>query len=323
MPEISVVVPVYQEQGILHELCSRLHASLGQVTGDYEVILVDDGSRDGTWPLVRELALADPRVKGVRFSRNFGQHYAISAGLDVAQGEWVVVMDGDLQDRPEVIPDLYRKAREGYDVVFVSRQRRPEAWWYRLAGRIFYRVLGLLSDISHDATQANFSILRRPVVEHLRQMRENLRFYGGLVHWLGFRETTIMAQHGERFAGKPAYNLRRRLRLAGHIIFAHSNRPLYASIILGLVISGLSFVYGVYIVVLALLGKVSGQGWASLIVSVFFMGGIILIVLGIVGVYLGMVFSQVKQRPLYVVADRLGVAASTEIAGKHDNPTTR
>ncbi len=308
MPHLSVVVPIFREELVLPELYRRLSASLSRISTDFEIILVSDGGRDRSWDIIRELSAADPRVKGVKFTRNFGQHLAISAGLDVCDGDWVVVMDGDLQDRPEVIPELYAKAQQGYEVVFVARVDRPESVVYRLAARTFYKIFKLLANTEYDPAHGNFSIISRKVVEHYRMMGESLRFYGGILDWLGFQRASIEAEHGTRFAGSPGYSLRKRLVLAYHIILAHSDRPLHLSILFGLLISAWSGVTGIWMVMRYLfVQEYSVQGWTSLIVSTFFIGGIILMVLGVMGVYIGKIFSEIKRRPLYVVEDEIGV----------------
>ena len=307
MARISIVAPVFREEKVLPELYSRICAALLPVTLDFEIVLVSDGGNDGSWQAIKELSAADPRVKGVKFTRNFGQHLAISAGLDVCDGDWVVVMDSDLQDRPEVIPQLFAKAQEGYEVVFVARKERPESWAYRLAARAFFRVFRLLANTNYDPAHGNFSIISRRVVERYRAMGETLRFYGGILDWLGFERTSIEAAHGERFGGQPGYNLAKRLRLAGEIILAHSDRPLHISVVFGLIISLFSGATGCYMILRsAFFKQYSVEGWTSLMVSFFFMSGIILLVLGIIGIYIGKIFNEIKRRPLYVVGETAG-----------------
>jgi glycosyltransferase involved in cell wall biosynthesis len=308
---ISVVVPIFREELTLRELYRRLRDCLSTISQDFEIIVVSDGGRDRSWDIIRELSAADERVKGVKFTRNFGQHLAISAGLDVCDGDWVVVMDGDLQDRPEVIPELYAKAQQGYDVVFVARTERPESAIYRFAARIFYKLLKLLAKTDYDPAHGNFSIISRRVVEQYRTIGETLRFYGGILDWLGFQQTAIQAEHGTRYAGTSGYNLRKRLLLAFHIILAHSDRPLHFSIAFGLVISLWSSGTGAWMVMRYLfVERYSVAGWTSLIVSTFFIGGIVLMVLGIMGVYIGKIFNEVKGRPLYVVEEKIGFGLS-------------
>lgn len=307
MPRLSVVAPVYREAKVLPELYRRIAFALLPVTQDFEIVLVADGSNDGSWQIIKQLSAADSRVKGIKFTRNFGQHLAISAGLDACDGDLVVVMDSDLQDRPEVIPALVAKAREGFDVVFVARKNRPEPAAYQLAARVFYRVLRFLAKTNYEPAHGNFSIISRRVVERYREMGETLRFYGGIVDWLGFERSSIEAEHGERFAGQPGYNLRKRCKLASEIILAHSDRPLHFSVFFGVAISVLSGVTGIYMVVRSLFFRqYSVEGWTSLMVSMFFMSGIILLVLGVIGIYIGKIFNEIKQRPLYVIDDRVG-----------------
>jgi dolichol-phosphate mannosyltransferase len=304
MAHISAVIPVYNEEATIPELCRRLSEALARVSGDYEIVLVDDGSRDKTWQAVEQAASADPRVRGLALARNFGQHYAITAGLDTCDGDWVVVMDGDLQDRPEEIPALYAKAQEGYDVVVARRGRRRDGLAKRVAARFFYGAFSYLTETRYDSQVGNFRIMARPVVENFRAVREQLRFFGGIVDWMGFRRATVPVQHAERFAGRGAYNFRRLWRLAQDIVIAHSDKPLRLVIRLGFVISFAAFVYGVYVVVRALEHRVAVAGWPSLIASVYFLAGIIISILGIIGLYLGRTFAEAKKRPLYVVRQR-------------------
>jgi dolichol-phosphate mannosyltransferase len=311
MAKLSVVAPVFREAAVLPELCARIRAAVSGITEDFEIVLVSDGGNDGSWRVIAELSAADRRIKGIKFTRNFGQHLAISAGLDVCDGDWVVVMDSDLQDRPEVIPELYAKAQQGYEVVFVARVNRPESRLYQLAARVFHRIFRILANTSYDPAHGNFSIISRRVVERYRSMGETLRFYGGILDWLGFERASIEATHGERFAGQPGYTFRKRIALATQIILAHSDRPLHLSVVFGLIISLWSGGTGAYMILRYLFVRhYSVEGWTSLMVSVFFMGGIILLVLGIVGIYIGKIFNEIKGRPLYVVGDSVGFEAS-------------
>ena len=306
MSHISVVAPIFREEGNVRELCRRLYEALSKITEDFEIVLVEDGGGDKSWTIISEIAGDEPRIKGLRFSRNFGQHYAITAGLDAVDGDWVVVMDGDLQDRPEVIPDIYAKAQEGYHVVFVERRQRPESWLYKLAQRSFYRLFRFLAATEYNPAHGNFSIISREVVNHYRKLHENLRFYGGIVTWLGFRHASIQAQHGTRHAGTGGYTLGKRVRLAAQMIVAHSELPLRISVGLGLVMAVLSFLYGTVIVLRAIFDDVSVEGWASIIVSIYFVGGTIMVLLGILGIYIGKMHNEIKHRPLYVVTERIG-----------------
>ena len=301
MTHLSVVVPVYNESSLIEELIRRVTINVKKITEDFEIIVVDDGSKDQTWELIEKEAKTENRIKGVKFSRNFGHHYAITAGLHTSIGDWVVVMDGDLQDRPEVIPDLYSKALSGFDVVFVSRQNRPETWVYRIAQKIFYSLLNFFSGIKFDSRQANFSIINRKVVEAFKIFPEQARFYGSTIKWLGFSRSEIFADHGTRHSGKPSYTFKKRIKLASDIVLAFSERPLKASIFLGFLLSTISLVAMVLVAYRAYFFGFTVTGWASLLSALFFSTGIILMVLGISAIYIGEVFKQVKNRPLYII----------------------
>jgi dolichol-phosphate mannosyltransferase len=302
MTHLSVVVPVFNESSLIGELLKRVKANVKLITEDFEILIVDDGSKDQTWELIEAEAKKESRIKGIKFSRNFGHHYAITAGLHNSEGEWVVVMDGDLQDRPEVIPELYKKAQAGFDVVFVSRKNRPEKLYYRMAQKIFYLILRSLSGIDFDSTQANFSIISKKVVEAFKIFPENARFYGSTIKWLGFNRSFIYADHGVRHSGKPSYTLRKRIKLASDIILSFSERPLKFAIGFGIIISTFAIIGAFWIIYGAIQWGYSVIGWSSLIFSIFFLGGSILVVLGIIGIYLGRVFQESKKRPLYVIS---------------------
>ena len=304
---LSVVVPLLNEDEIVVELIKRLKISLDGVSENYEIILVDDGSNDGTWEKISLISKIDNRVKGIKLSRNFGHHYAISAGLHNAHGEWVVVMDGDLQDRPEVIPELFYKAKEGFDVVFVSRNKRPESIFYKILQKLFYVFIRRLSGIDFDSRQANFSILNHKVVEAFKKFPEYSRFYGSTIKWLGFKRTDIEARHGQRFSGKPGYTIKKRLSLAADIIISFSGRPLRFAIVIGLLMSLVSLLLSIWVLVGAFSWGFAVLGWPSLMASILFTGGAILVVLGIIGIYLGRVFQEVKSRPLYIVSETRNV----------------
>ena len=301
MPHISVVTPVYKAEGCLDELYKRLVAALGTVTQDFEIVMVEDCGGDRSWEIVQRLARADPRVKGLQFSRNFGQHYGITAGLDVAEGEWVVVMDCDLQDRPEEIPRLYAKAREGYDVVLARRGGRTEGATKRLFSRCFYRLLSWLADTEFDSAAGNFRIVSRKVVLACRNMREQLRFFSALVNWTGFPTAAVEVSHAVRHEGRSTYTFSKLCKLATDTIIAYSDKPLRLAVRLGFVLSILSFGAGIYVLMRAALYGSSVVGWPSLFISIYFIGGIIISILGVLGIYMGKTFDEAKKRPLYIV----------------------
>ena len=306
MSHISAVIPLLNEEKIVSELITRVDFNLKKICNDYEIIIVDDGSTDSTWKAITAEGLKNNKVSGIRFSRNFGHHYAITAGISETKSDWVIVMDGDLQDRPEVIPDLYIKAQEGFDVVFVNRISRRESTFYIFAQKVFYKILNALSGLKFNHQQANFSIISKKVVDAHRLFGESARFYGSTIKWLGFSTSSVDAHHGERFAGKPSYTIKKRIKLALDIIISFSERPLKFAISLGLIFSALSLIFAIWIVYKAYFSEFSVLGWPSIIFSIFFTSGISLTILGIIGLYMGRIHSQVKQRPLYIIESRLG-----------------
>ena len=301
MAHLSVVIPVYRAADCLHELQRRLTAALASVTEDFECLLIEDCGGDDSWQIIGDIAREDPRFKGIQFSRNFGQHYGITAGLDYCSGDWVVVMDCDLQDAPEEIPRLYAKAQEGFDVVLAQRINRKDRAEKTLSSRLFYRLFNYLTDMQYDPRVGNFRIMSAKVVENCRNMREGLRFLPGMVEWMGFPAAKIEVEHGNRFAGESTYTFSKLLRLGTDTIIAYSDKPLRLSIRLGFGIAALSFVIGLVLLVYASLYDIPILGWSSLIVSLFFLGGIIIANLGIIGIYLGKTFDETKRRPLYIV----------------------
>jgi len=304
MVYLSIVVPLLNEETLVTELIRRIRRSVEEVVKEYEILVIDDGSLDKTWELVQNESTEDPRVKGIKFSKNFGHHYAITAGLHEAKGDWVVVMDGDLQDRPEVIPQLIEEARKGFDIVFVSRVNRPEKNYYKVLQKIFYSLLRLLSGIKFDSRQANFSIINRKVVDAFKDFPENGRFYGTTIRWLGFKRSEILAQHGSRLSGKASYTFRKRINLALDIIVAFSDRPLKFVTGFGLSIALFSTGIFTWIFIQAFLFNIQFSEWTILWAALIFSTGSVLTVLGVVGIYIGRIFTQVKNRPLYIISER-------------------
>ena len=301
MAHISVVIPVYRAESCLEELYRRLKAALEPLTADFEIMLVEDCGGDRSWPLIVELAQRDPRVKGIQFSRNFGQHYGITAGLDRCNGDWVVVMDCDLQDRPEEIPRLYAKAQEGHEIVVARRGKRSDPLLKRFSSWLYYSVFSWLADMDYDPQAGNFRILSRKVINNYRNMRERSRFFGSLINWMGFPFTSIDVQHDERFAGDSSYTFGKLWQLGAETIIAYSDKPLRIAVRLGFFIATCAFLYGIYILFRALFHGSPVTGWSSLIVSIYFMGGVIVAILGILGIYLGKTYDETKCRPLYVI----------------------
>lgn len=303
--EVSVVIPVYKAEENLDELVERLKSQLELITNSYEIILVDDGSPDDSWHKILTNSKCYPEyIKGVKLSRNFGQHYAITAGIDYCVGKWTIVMDCDLQDRPEEIPKLYKKALEGYDIVLASRSKRKDKFFKATFSKIFHLILSYLTGTYHDARIANFGIYSNKVINGVRDMRESIRYFPTMVKWVGFKYTTIPVEHSERSKGKTTYNFKKLLNLALDIILAYSDKPIRLSIKFGFLISLISFLFALVVFYFALTGKVLVSGYASLIISISFFSGMIISILGIIGLYVGKTFEVTKKRPLYFVDEK-------------------
>lgn len=301
MAFLSIVSPVYNTGSALEEMIRRLTIVLDTVREGYEIILVDDGSKDSSWQIMVDLSNRYSYVKAVKLSRNFGQHAAITAGLELAKGDWIVVMDSDLQDMPESIPQLYKRANEEYDIVVAKRRSRTDNFYRRFVSRLFYFLLDRLSGISTDYMVANFGIYNRKVIDEIIAMKETHRFFPMMVNWTGFNKTTIECEHGQRKGGKSGYDFKKLLQLALNTAISYSDKPLRYVVKIGLLISVISFLLGIIVLVRYFMGKISVLGYTSLVLSVWFLGGLILFTLGIVGLYVGKTFEEVKKRPLYII----------------------
>jgi glycosyltransferase involved in cell wall biosynthesis len=287
---------------MVDELVHRLKASIESITDNYEIILVDDRGPDNSWSHIVAQAALDSRVRGVRLSRNFGQHRAITAGLDHSRGEWVVVMDCDLQDRPEEIPRLLACAqRTSAEIVFARRAERQDTFLKRTFSKTFYQVLSYLTDTKQDPAIANFGIYHRKAIDAVISLRESIRYFPTMVRWIGFHTDSVDVIHAERAEGKSSYNFRSLLNLALDIILAYSDKPLRLTIKGGLLVSAISFLMVLVTFIRFLTGDILVLGYTSLIISIWFFSGLILSVLGMVGLYIGKTFEQVKARPIYLV----------------------
>jgi dolichol-phosphate mannosyltransferase len=301
--ELSAVVPIYNEEAGIAELHRRLRGVLQGLGIAYEMILVNDGSRDGSAGLLDELARTDPHVRAVHFSRNFGHQAAVAAGLAHAQGRAVVVLDADLQDPPELIEGLLAKWREGYQIVYAQRTRRQgEPVSKRFFAWGFYRVVRGLTDVDLPTDTGDFCLMDRVVVDLLNSMPERNRYIRGLRAWVGFRQTAVPFERAERFAGDVKYTFAKSLGLALNGIFSLSKAPLRAATWLGITISAASFLLALWALYVRLTGGFTVPGWASTVVIMLFLGGVQLLTIGVIGEYLGRVYDEVKKRPLYVVA---------------------
>ena len=301
MPHISVVSPVYRAEECIGELCRRLKLALGTLTEDYEIILVEDCSPDASWKMIEKEASTDDRVRGMRLARNFGQHFAITAGLDVAAGDWVVVMDCDLQDPPEQIPNLYSKAQGGYKVVVASFEQRSESVLRQWLSRKFWGGLSWMAGIEFDPKIGNFRIMSKDVVDGFKCYREQLRFLGGILSLMGFNTAYVSMPRADRFSGRSSYNFRKLMATAIDIVMAYSDKPLKISVTLGLIMAALSIMTGVVVFALSVANVIEVPGWASVMVSLYLIGGLIIANLGVIGYYLGRTYDEAKRRPLYMI----------------------
>jgi polyisoprenyl-phosphate glycosyltransferase len=307
MPHISIVSPVYRAESIVHLLVEQVILNIEPITSDYEIILVEDGSPDNSWEAINNECSKNSRVKGIKLSRNFGQHYAITAGIEHATGEWIVVMDCDLQDRPEEIKNLYQKAAEGFDIVLARRVERKDPFFKRLSSKSFYMVLSYLTGTSQDPRIANFGIYHRKVIDSINKLREPIRYFPTMVKWVGFRKTLLDVDHGTRASGTTSYNWSQLFRLAMDIILVNSDKPIKLIFKAGFIIALLSLLIGIYIIYNYLINKITVQGYTSLLVSIWFIGGMIMFILGLIGLYVGKTFEGVKNRPIYLADKKVNI----------------
>lgn len=318
-PRYSVVAPVFNEEATLPEFYRRMRAVLDGLDGPAELVLVFDGSRDRSPLIGRELRAQDPRVKVVDLARNFGHQIAITAGIDYAEGDAVVIIDSDLQDPPELIPEMAAQWRAGYEVVFAQRRKRAGETWFKLVtAAAFYRLIRRLSSIDIPPDTGDFRLIDRKVVLALRRMREHHRFMRGLSVWVGFRQTGVLYDRAERYAGATQYPLRKMLKFASDAITGFSYVPLQLATTLGFWVSGLALLGILAVAVLRIIGNQEFfYGQATAIIAVLFLGGVQLIFLGILGEYLGRIYDEVKQRPLYFVreAPEQGLGGRLDPAG--------
>ena len=292
---------------MVHELVTRVKENVSKLTDDFDVILVNDASPDLSWQMILKESAVDKRVKGINLSRNFGQHRAITAGLNYAKSDWVIVMDCDLQDRPEEIPNLYRKALEGYDIVQGERVERHDRLLKKLSSTVFNAVFSYLSGIKKDKKIANFGIYKKPVIKAVCDMPERDRGFGLLVNYVGFKSISIPIEHDSRFEGTSSYTLANLLKLAFGSIISNTNKPLRLMTGFGFMLSFVSLLLALYNVLAYIMGTIEVPGFTTTVFSIWFVGGMLMMQLGIVGLYIGKIFDQVKGRPLYVVMDEVNI----------------
>ena len=298
---LSVVVPVFQSAAGLKQLIDRLKIVLLGISSQVELILVDDGSSDGSWDIIIKAAEDESFIKGIRFSRNFGQHQAIAAGLGAAKGEWNVVMDADLQDLPEEIPMMLNKARLGYDVVLARRTNRTDHWISRKITAIYYRVFYYMSGIKQDPDIGNFGVYSRSVILNILKMQESTWYFPIMVHWVGFRQSTFNVTHGVSTNQKSNYLFASKFRMGLNTMLAFSDKPLRLLVKLGLIVALVGFLFAAVTLIRYFSGAIIVPGYASTVVSLWILFGFLLTTIGIVGLYVGKIFEGVKYRPRYII----------------------
>lgn len=309
----SIVVPVYNEDENIAELYRRLTATMDTIQNEdasessYEIIFVDDGSTDTSWATIRELNKTDCRIKGISFSRNFGHHKAIAAGIEHALGNYVILMDGDLQDPPEEIPKLYEKIKDGYDIVYAIRETRDDSRGKKFSSKLFHRVFQIVAKVDIDPNSGIFRIINRKVVNALKRCEERSRFIIGLMSWAGFKNTGVLTRREARQAGKTKYNLVKSSLLALDFITSFSYSPLRLAAYLGAFIALISFIIGIFMLIKKIFFGIPVYGFTTIIVSVLFIGGVQLIIVGILGEYIGRIYTEVQKRPVYLLQDTLGM----------------
>ena len=300
-PRISVVSPVYKAEKILPELVKRINAAVSKITDSFEIILVEDGGPDNSWQVLQQLCIVHKHIKAIKLSRNFGQHYAITAGIDHAKGDWVVVMDCDLQDQPEEIEKLYSEALKGYDLVFARRANRRDTFFKKFTSRMFYKMFSYLSGMEQDGSISNFGIYSSKAIKAVNSMREPMRAFSPMIRWVGFSKTAVDVEHASRYEGTSSYNWSRLIELAIDISLAYSDKPLRLTVKLGFMMAFLAAACSIVMVILYFAGQVKETGYTSLIFSIWFLSGLIIFTLGILGLYVGKIFDGIKGRPLYFI----------------------
>lgn len=301
-PEISIVSPVYRAKVILPELLSEICAAVEPLNIEFEIILVEDGCPENSWEVVEKLKGEYPMLRAFKLSRNFGQHYAITAGISKAQGKYVVVMDCDLQDDPKMIPELISKSKENDDsIVLARRMNRQDGFIKRTISFLFHSMLSFLSGLQLDPRVGNFGVYPAKAINAILEMKDNIRYFPAMVVWVGFNRMYLDIKHRARFEGKSSYNFARLLSLAVDILLSFSDKPIRLVIYSGIITSMVSFILMFYYLISAYLGVFQVSGFASIMVSVWFLGGVLLLALGVIGMYVGKAFQAVKRRPTFII----------------------
>lgn len=304
---LTIISPIYNGEKMLDELIFRIEKSVETFTENYEIILVNDCSPDNSWYKVKEICAKDKKVKGLNLSRNFGQHYAITAGLAESIGEWIVVLDCDLQDRPEEIPNLYNKALEGYDTIFAQRVERKDKFSKRMSSALFNAVFAYLTDQTQDKTVGNFGIYNRKVINSVLSMGDSIRWFPIMVKWVGYNIGYIPIEHAERSEGKSSYSLRKLLSVASDNMIAFSNKPLRLMLQFGFGIVAISLLISIFYLIRYLSGGIAVDGFTTIVISMWLLGGIIIMLIGMTGIYIGKIFDKAKDRPMYIIRDKINI----------------
>ncbi len=314
---LSIVVPVYNEQEVIEETFRRLSEVFKHYFMEVEYIFINDGSKDNTYFKLGQIAKNNPQVRIINFARNFGHQIAITAGMDYAKGDAVVIIDADLQDPPEVIKQMVEKWQEGYEVVYGKRlQREGETFFKKFTAKMFYRFLDSMTDVKLPVDVGDFRLIDRKVCDSMKCLPERSRYVRGLVSWVGFKQTSVEYKREKRFAGETKYPLKRMIKLAGDGIFSFSYKPLKLATFTGMIISAFSFIYLIVVLIQKLVKNDVASGWASSMAVSLFFNGVMLIVLGIMGEYVGRIYEEVKARPLYIVGELIGFTDKNNEADK-------
>ncbi len=300
-PHISIVSPVYKAEKIVEKLVNEIQVAMKFIDCTFEIILVDDRSPDNSWEKMQQLASKFEAVKSIRLSRNFGQHPAIIAGLSQAQGEWIVVMDCDLQDQPKEISKLYEKTKEGFDIVLARRENRKDSFFKKLSSTIFSKIYGFFTDTKYDNEVANYGIYHKKTIKAILSINDNIKFFPLFVDFVGYKSSSIVVEHAQRDSGETSYSFSKLISLAFNSIISFSNKPLKLFVKFGILISILSILIGSYYIIEAINNKIAVLGFTSIIVSIWFLSGIIITTIGITGIYVGKIFDQTKNRPIYII----------------------
>ncbi len=302
--QLSIIIPIYNEQGNIDRLINRLKGVINQLNLTCEYIFINDGSKDDSINIIKNLAKIDTSVKFINLSRNFGHQIAVTAGLDKCIGERIVIIDADLQDPPELIIEMYKKMDEGFEVVYAKRAtRKGESWMKKFTARMFYRILKFITSVNIPVDTGDFRIMDRKIVDVLKQMQEQQKFLRGQISWIGFNQTYVEYERDERYAGETGYTYKKMIRLALDGITSFSNFPLKFATVCGFAVSGIAFLVMLYALYARFISKDYIEGWTSIIISVLFLGGIQLISIGIIGEYISRLSSNVRNRPLYIIND--------------------